>query len=102
MRRRRDLDHFSWQACVLVNWVQPTWDASERRQRVFQHVRSLLQQSPGLEDVSVLLTGSFPLKTYLPDADIDITLLLPPSSGLPGATGANDCLLQVTLRLDSK
>ncbi|GAB4833183.1 hypothetical protein Ancab_031427 [Ancistrocladus abbreviatus] len=50
--------------------VQPTFVSEERRREVIDYVQRLLRNRLGYE---VFPFGSVPLKTYLPDGDIDLT-----------------------------
>ncbi|KAL3616237.1 hypothetical protein CASFOL_039627 [Castilleja foliolosa] len=62
----------------VLNWVHPTLDSEERRRDVIDSVQQLVQSRLNCEVVSY---GSVPLKTYLPDGDIDLTVLKGPSAG---------------------
>ncbi|GJN10674.1 hypothetical protein PR202_ga28789 [Eleusine coracana subsp. coracana] len=52
--------------------VHPTQEAERRRQDVVGYLKRLLGSTFGFE---VFAFGSVPLKTYLPDGDVDITVL---------------------------
>ncbi|KAF5747671.1 hypothetical protein HS088_TW05G00398 [Tripterygium wilfordii] len=54
----------------IIARVQPTTDSDERRKAVIDYVQRLLRNCLGCE---VFPFGSVPLKTYLPDGDIDLT-----------------------------
>ncbi|KAK9723683.1 hypothetical protein RND81_05G017700 [Saponaria officinalis] len=54
----------------IIRQVQPTVVSEERRRDVVDYVHSLLKGFLGCE---VFPLGSVPLKTYLPDGDIDLT-----------------------------
>ncbi|XP_057477056.1 uncharacterized protein LOC130764756 [Actinidia eriantha] len=54
----------------IVGLVQPSAVSEERRRRVMDYVRRLIKGRLGCE---VFPFGSVPLKTYLPDGDIDLT-----------------------------
>ncbi|VFQ91016.1 unnamed protein product [Cuscuta campestris] len=54
----------------IIQKVQPTSVSAERRRAVFDYVQRLFRGTLGLE---VFSYGSVPLKTYLPDGDIDLT-----------------------------
>ncbi|KAK9734246.1 hypothetical protein RND81_04G125900 [Saponaria officinalis] len=54
----------------IIRQVQPTVASEERRKDVVDHVQRLLK---GYLDCEVFPFGSVPLKTYLPDGDIDLT-----------------------------
>ncbi|XP_052209816.1 uncharacterized protein LOC127813096 [Diospyros lotus] len=60
----------------VIRCVHPTLDTDEKRQDVIEHVQNLIRCSLGCE---VFPYGSVPLKTYLPDGDIDLTALSFPS-----------------------
>ncbi|RLN34651.1 uncharacterized protein C2845_PM03G16320 [Panicum miliaceum] len=52
--------------------VHPTQEAERRRQDVIGYLKRLIGSSVGCE---VFAFGSVPLRTYLPDGDVDITVL---------------------------
>ncbi|KAF7816223.1 putative polynucleotide adenylyltransferase [Senna tora] len=52
--------------------IQPTLGANQRRKEVVDYVQKLIKYGVGCE---VFPYGSVPLKTYLPDGDIDLTAL---------------------------
>nr|XP_016501780.1 PREDICTED: uncharacterized protein LOC107820077 [Nicotiana tabacum] len=56
----------------VVNCIHPTLDTEEKRKDVIDYVQRLIRCSLGCE---VFPYGSVPLKTYLPDGDIDLTAL---------------------------
>eukprot|EP00750_Incisomonas_marina_P030411 INCI7494.3.p1 GENE.INCI7494.3~~INCI7494.3.p1 ORF type:complete len:1039 (-),score=135.20 INCI7494.3:370-3486(-) len=62
----------------LLDWLAPTPEAHRRRMAVFQFIRSVVSDcfGPGAKTV---LIGSCALKTYLPDADIDMSVFVPRS-----------------------
>lgn len=65
-----------WAVCEeavkeVVNCVHPTLDTEEKRKDVVDYVQRLIRNSLGCE---VFSYGSVPLKTYLPDGDIDLTV----------------------------
>ncbi|KAJ8898858.1 hypothetical protein K2173_008167 [Erythroxylum novogranatense] len=55
----------------IIAKVQPTLVSEERRKAVIDYVKRLIKNSIGFE---VFPFGSVPLKTYLPDGDIDLTV----------------------------
>lgn len=55
----------------VVNCVHPTLDTEEKRKDVVDYVQRLIRCTLGCE---VFSYGSVPLKTYLPDGDIDLTV----------------------------
>lgn len=55
----------------IIFKVLPTFVSEERRNKVIDYVQRLLRTSIGCE---VVPYGSVPLKTYLPDGDIDLTV----------------------------
>ncbi|KAK4376135.1 hypothetical protein RND71_006812 [Anisodus tanguticus] len=59
----------------VVNCVHPTLDTEEKRKDVIDYVQRLIRCSLGCE---VFSYGSVPLKTYLPDGDIDLTVFSSP------------------------
>ncbi|KAJ4704269.1 PAP/OAS1 substrate-binding domain superfamily [Melia azedarach] len=54
----------------IISQVQPTVVSEERRKAVIDYVQRLIRNYLGCE---VFPFGSVPLKTYLPDGDIDLT-----------------------------
>jgi hypothetical protein len=66
-----------WQVDVLLLWLQPTALSEARRAAALAHVQAALLSEPGLKDARAFLTGSYAAKTYLPDADVDLTLIFP-------------------------
>ncbi|KAJ9543377.1 hypothetical protein OSB04_023084 [Centaurea solstitialis] len=60
----------------VLNCIHPTLDSDEKRKDVIEHVQMLIRCNLRLE---VFPYGSVPLKTYLPDGDIDLTLLSTPN-----------------------
>ncbi|CAA0842384.1 PAP/OAS1 substrate-binding domain superfamily [Striga hermonthica] len=61
----------------VLNCVHPTLDSEEKRRDVVDYVQQLVQNRLNCEVVSY---GSVPLKTYLPDGDIDLTVLKDPNA----------------------
>ncbi|KAH7542815.1 hypothetical protein FEM48_Zijuj02G0115000 [Ziziphus jujuba var. spinosa] len=59
----------------IVSWIQPTLVADQKRKNVIDYVQRLLGYCIGCE---VFPYGSVPLKTYLPDGDIDLTVFRSP------------------------
>nr|CAB3484551.1 unnamed protein product [Digitaria exilis] len=59
-------------ACEVVLCVHPTKEAEQHRQDVIGYLKRLIGSSVGCE---VIAFGSVPLRTYLPDGDVDITVL---------------------------
>ncbi|KAG5567088.1 hypothetical protein RHGRI_002601 [Rhododendron griersonianum] len=55
--------------------IHPTLDSEEKRKDVIEYIQRLIRLSIGCE---VFPYGSVPLKTYLPDGDIDLTALCTP------------------------
>ncbi|MFS7902961.1 putative PAP/25A-associated, polymerase, nucleotidyl transferase domain-containing protein [Helianthus anomalus] len=60
----------------VLNCIYPTLDSEEKRKDVIEYVQKLIRFHLGLE---VFPYGSVPLKTYLPDGDIDLTVLSSPN-----------------------
>lgn len=56
----------------IILCIQPTVKSEQKRNEVIEYVRRLLQRRFGLE---VFAFGSVPLKTYLPDGDVDLTTI---------------------------
>ncbi|KAL1545409.1 hypothetical protein AAHA92_22138 [Salvia divinorum] len=57
-------------AAEIIRKVQPTPVSEERRKNVVEYIQRLIRDCVGAE---VFPYGSVPLKTYLPDGDIDLT-----------------------------
>ncbi|CAN0164190.1 unnamed protein product [Scytosiphon promiscuus] len=66
---------FHTQVDRLLLRLQPTPLADERRRAVFEHVQEVVQLQ--VPDCKIFPVGSFPLKTYLPYADVDMVMFLP-------------------------
>ncbi|XP_006649612.2 uncharacterized protein LOC102717136 isoform X2 [Oryza brachyantha] len=71
----RQLDDERWavaevRAAELIARIQPNEDSERRRSAVYHYVRRLIMNCLACE---VFTFGSVPLKTYLPDGDIDVT-----------------------------
>ncbi|KAI3526365.1 hypothetical protein L1887_05616 [Cichorium endivia] len=60
----------------VLNCIHPTLDSDEKRKDVIEYVQKLIRCNLRLE---VFPYGSVPLKTYLPDGDIDLTVLSTPN-----------------------
>ncbi|KAG7574377.1 polymerase nucleotidyl transferase domain [Arabidopsis suecica] len=54
--------------------IQPMYLSERSRNEIINHLQTLMWERLGIE---VFLFGSVPLKTYLPDGDIDLTVLTP-------------------------
>uniref|UniRef100_A0A1J3JTD5 Poly(A) RNA polymerase gld-4 n=1 Tax=Noccaea caerulescens TaxID=107243 RepID=A0A1J3JTD5_NOCCA len=54
--------------------IQPVFVSDRTRNEIIKHVQTLVKDRFGIE---VYFFGSVPLKTYLPDGDIDLTVLAP-------------------------
>ncbi|XP_072961063.1 uncharacterized protein [Typha angustifolia] len=67
-----------WRAREIAWRIQPATESEKLRKAVIEYVRKLIGASFGCE---VLSFGSVPLKTYLPDGDIDLTAFGNSSSG---------------------
>ncbi|KAF8397025.1 hypothetical protein HHK36_018663 [Tetracentron sinense] len=59
----------------IICQIQPTLVSERRRKEVIDYVQRLIRGYVGSE---VFPFGSVPLKTYLPDGDIDLTALISP------------------------
>uniref|UniRef100_A0ACD5X2B9 Uncharacterized protein n=1 Tax=Avena sativa TaxID=4498 RepID=A0ACD5X2B9_AVESA len=59
-------------AAEVVRRVQPTEASERRRAEVIDYARRIVGTALGCE---VFVFGSVPLKTYLPDGDIDLTII---------------------------
>ncbi|KAK1322797.1 hypothetical protein QJS10_CPA02g01566 [Acorus calamus] len=76
-RVTRELDVVRWAAAEgrtaeLIARIQPNEFSNERRDAVSNYVQRLISQCFSCQ---VFTFGSVPLKTYLPDGDIDLTVL---------------------------
>uniref|UniRef100_A0A6N2M229 PAP-associated domain-containing protein n=2 Tax=Salix viminalis TaxID=40686 RepID=A0A6N2M229_SALVM len=60
----------------IVNKIHPTVESNFKRKQVVEYVQTLIRRSLAFE---VLPYGSVPLKTYLPDGDIDLTAISSPA-----------------------
>ncbi|XP_010508846.1 PREDICTED: uncharacterized protein LOC104785349 [Camelina sativa] len=54
--------------------IQPIYLSDRSRNEIIAYIQNLIKDRLGIE---VFLFGSVPLKTYLPDGDIDLTVLTP-------------------------
>ncbi|EHA8586965.1 hypothetical protein COCNU_scaffold001220G000020 [Cocos nucifera] len=61
----------------ILRCIQPTQEAEMNRWSVIEHMQKLIKTKT---DSEVFPFGSVPLKTYLPDGDIDLTLFYGPNS----------------------
>ncbi|XP_038980280.1 uncharacterized protein LOC103702120 [Phoenix dactylifera] len=61
----------------IIRCIQPTEEAEMKRWSVIEHIKKLIKTKT---DSEVFPFGSVPLKTYLPDGDIDLTLFDGPNS----------------------
>ncbi|XP_020550435.1 uncharacterized protein LOC105163859 isoform X2 [Sesamum indicum] len=61
----------------VLNCVHPTLDSEEKRRDIVDYVQRLIKSHLNCE---VFPYGSVPLKTYLPDGDIDLTALKVPNA----------------------
>ncbi|KAI3450246.1 hypothetical protein Pfo_006911 [Paulownia fortunei] len=61
----------------VVNCIHPTLDSEEKRRDIVDYVQRLIKSHLNCE---VFPYGSVPLKTYLPDGDIDLTALKGPNA----------------------
>ncbi|VFQ80129.1 unnamed protein product [Cuscuta campestris] len=59
----------------VVNYVHPTMDSEEKRSDITEFLQKLIRSYAPCE---VLPYGSVPLKTYLPEGDIDLTAVSAP------------------------
>ncbi|XP_010504531.1 PREDICTED: uncharacterized protein LOC104781532 isoform X1 [Camelina sativa] len=71
------IDRESWmiaeqRAHEILCTIQPVVVSDRSRNEIIDYVRSLIKSHDGIE---VFAFGSVPLKTYLPDGDIDLTVL---------------------------
>ena len=73
---------------ALIDALRPTAESERRRDAVLQYVRECLHAHARLRGARCCVTGSFALKTYLPESDIDMTLLLPPADAAAAEGGA--------------
>ncbi|XP_078159988.1 nucleotidyltransferase family protein isoform X3 [Carex rostrata] len=71
-------------ACQIVRLVQPTEESDTKRREVISYAQKLIGASLGTE---VIAFGSVPLKTFLPDGDVDLTAM---SDSVLGDSLVND------------
>lgn len=72
----RPLDAERWakaedRTAKLIACIQPNPPSEDRRNAVASYVRRLIMEC--FPQVQIFMFGSVPLKTYLPDGDIDLT-----------------------------
>lgn len=63
----------------ITSIIGPNLEQDLSREKKFQILKSIIQNALIFEsniNVHIFSFGSFPLNTYLPDSDIDITLIL--------------------------
>ncbi|MFS7895723.1 putative polynucleotide adenylyltransferase [Helianthus anomalus] len=60
----------------VLSCIHPTLDSDEKRKYVIEYVQKLIRCNLGFE---IFPYGSVPLRTYLPDGDIDLTVLSIPN-----------------------
>ncbi|XP_024016664.1 uncharacterized protein LOC18026715 [Eutrema salsugineum] len=58
----------------IINAIQPVIASDRSRNEIIEYLQTLIKDRLGIE---VFIFGSVPLKTYLPDGDIDLTVLTP-------------------------
>ncbi|KAG0467477.1 hypothetical protein HPP92_019057 [Vanilla planifolia] len=56
----------------IIQLIQPTLASEQRRKAIVEYVQNLMR---GFFSTEVFPFGSVPLKTYLPDGDIDLTVI---------------------------
>jgi len=66
---------------VFINYflkrVAPTPESEKRREGIFTQIKGVIENALGGPlAVAVMRYGSDPLKTYLPESDVDITVIL--------------------------
>jgi DNA polymerase sigma len=66
----------------LIENLQPIPQANHIRQQILDFLNQLIRPKMPTEEVQLLICGSTCSRTYLPDSDIDLTLITPNSSGL--------------------
>jgi len=82
----------------FLNSLGPSNESEQRRAFIFEKVKQIVHKAYGGADkVQVLKYGSDPLKTYLPDSDIDITVLpIAEPSGAKSAESSSQAVLPET------
>eukprot|EP00201_Polytomella_parva_P012028 CAMPEP_0175060644 /NCGR_PEP_ID=MMETSP0052_2-20121109/13138_1 /TAXON_ID=51329 ORGANISM="Polytomella parva, Strain SAG 63-3" /NCGR_SAMPLE_ID=MMETSP0052_2 /ASSEMBLY_ACC=CAM_ASM_000194 /LENGTH=386 /DNA_ID=CAMNT_0016326399 /DNA_START=104 /DNA_END=1261 /DNA_ORIENTATION=- len=58
----------------LIKGIKPAPQTDERREKVIKYMQDLIQQCFVPIEVNASTFGSVPLKTYLPDGDIDVSI----------------------------
>ncbi|XP_020166572.1 uncharacterized protein [Aegilops tauschii subsp. strangulata] len=86
-------------AAAVVGRIQPSVSSEDRRAAVVHYVQRLIRCSVGCE---VFPFGSVPLKTYLPDGDIDLTAFGSTSSDENLANEVRAVLESEELRKDAE
>ncbi|GFR47993.1 hypothetical protein Agub_g9817, partial [Astrephomene gubernaculifera] len=59
---------------TLISRIRPTQLSLHRRWAITEHVTSLVKRCFAPHDLTAVPFGSVPLKTYLPDGDIDLSI----------------------------
>lgn len=74
-------DAASRRADALIQWMGPSAEAEDVRVRILNFVKRVVEHhwasSMGGPPLLFVSTGSFPMKTYLPTADLDVCLIVP-------------------------
>lgn len=63
----------------IINTIGPNTDIDYTRELKFKSIKKIIQDAFYMEHgiiPHVFSFGSFPLRTYLPDSDMDITIIL--------------------------
>jgi hypothetical protein len=73
----------------LIAIVAPTPESERQRHLVYAFLKDLIGRCV-LEDeqIRLLVTGSFPLKVYLPCSDVDVVIVRQAKEGMKAATAA--------------
>ncbi|KXZ53121.1 hypothetical protein GPECTOR_7g1012 [Gonium pectorale] len=73
---------------TLISRIRPTSLSLQRRYAIIEHVTAIVRRCFAIQDVTAVPFGSVPLKTYLPDGDIDLSIY----STSPGAQTLKETL----------
>ncbi len=70
-------------ANYIISLIGPNEIENQRRDEKFKLLKSILESSFKESEIKLRLFnfGSFPLRTYLPESDMDVTLILEDAEG---------------------
>ena len=89
----------------LIQWLGPTKESEHTRAHICEYIHTVIQNAFSSSAVELYTTGSFPIKTYLPDGDLDASILfyhhplrIPP----PAQAEWYFCVLEALCKASSK